>query len=144
MLQNDIRRADAVRHMSVDAGTRAADRADSHGHRPQNRLTCPNTQGRPLPGGGTRPSVDTALAVRGGWAKDRDLRPLPVDLDKLVGILDFAGYSPQRQRLIGYGSCVRSPEPGRMRSWKSRTMGFRRARTVETTGLAAWQVGIVA
>jgi hypothetical protein len=47
MLQNDIRRADAVRHMSVDAGTRTADRADSHGHRPQNRLTCQNTQGRP-------------------------------------------------------------------------------------------------
>ena len=42
-LQNDIRRADAVRHMSVDAGTRTADRADSHGHRPQNRLTCQNT-----------------------------------------------------------------------------------------------------
>src|ERR1700757_4350017 len=49
MLQNDIRRADAVRHMSMDAGTRTTDRADSHGHRPQNRLTCPNTQGRPLP-----------------------------------------------------------------------------------------------
>jgi hypothetical protein len=47
MLQNEIRRADAVRHMSVDAGTRTADRADSHGHRPQNRLTCQNTQGRP-------------------------------------------------------------------------------------------------
>ena len=47
MLQNDSRRADAVRHMSVDAGTRTADRADSHGHRPQNRLTCLNTQGRP-------------------------------------------------------------------------------------------------
>ena len=36
MLQNDIRRTDAVRHVSVDAGTRTADRADSHGHRPQN------------------------------------------------------------------------------------------------------------
>jgi len=66
MLQNDIRRADAVRHMSVDADTRTADCADSHGHRPQNGLTCPNTQGRTLPGGGTRPSADTALAVR-GW-----------------------------------------------------------------------------
>ena len=36
MLQNDIRHADAVRHVSVDAGTRTADRADSHGQRPQN------------------------------------------------------------------------------------------------------------
>jgi hypothetical protein len=33
--------------------------------------------------------------------------------------LDFAGYSPQRQRLVGVGRCVRSPEPGRMRSGKS-------------------------
>ena len=48
--------------------------------------------------------------------------------------LDFAGYSPQRQRLIGYGRCVRSPEPGRMRSRKSRTVGFRRARAVGTAG----------
>ena len=127
MLRNDIRRANAVRHMSVDAGTRTADRADSHGHRPQNRLTCPNTQGRPLPGGGTRPSVDTTL-----------------DLDKLVGMLDFAGHSPQRQRLIGYDRCVRSPEPGRMRSRKSRIVGFRHARAVETARLAARQVSIVA
>jgi hypothetical protein len=127
MLRNDIRRAGAVRYMSVDAGTRTADRADSHGHRPQNRLTCPNTQGRPLPGGGTRPSVDTTL-----------------DLDKLVGMLDFAGHSPQRQRLIGYDRCVRSPEPGRMRSRKSRIVGFRRARAVETARLAARQVSIVA
>ena len=49
MLQNDIHRADAVRHMSVNAGTRTADRTDSHGHRPQNGLTCPNTQVTPLP-----------------------------------------------------------------------------------------------
>jgi len=74
----------------------------------------------------------------------RDLRPLPVDLDELAGILDFAGYSAQRQRLIGYGRCVRSPEPGRMRSRKSRTVGFRRARAVETAGLAARRVSIVA
>jgi hypothetical protein len=72
MLQNDIRRADAVRHVSVDAGTRTADRADGHGHRPQNRLTCPNTHGRPPPGGGSRPSADTAIAVRGGWVNASD------------------------------------------------------------------------
>jgi hypothetical protein len=52
--------------------------------------------------------------------------------------------SPQRQRLIGYGRCVRAPEPGRMRSRKSRTVGFRRARAVETAGSAARRVSIVA
>ncbi len=72
MLQNDIRRADAVRHMSVDAGTRTADRTDSHGHRPQNQADLPKHAGTPLPGGGTRPSVDTALAVRGGWVNASD------------------------------------------------------------------------
>src|ERR1039457_4445904 len=40
--------------------------------------------------------------------------------------------------------CVRAPEPGRMRSRKSRTVGFRRARAVETAGLAARRVSIVA
>jgi hypothetical protein len=44
MLQNDIRGTDAVRHMSVPAGIQAAGRTDSHGHRPQNRLTCANQQ----------------------------------------------------------------------------------------------------
>jgi hypothetical protein len=39
----------------------------------------------------------------------RDLRPLPLDLDEPADILDFARYSPQRQRLIGYGRCVREP-----------------------------------
>jgi hypothetical protein len=47
MLQNDIRRADAVRHMSVHAGTRTADRADSHGHRPQNQADLPRHAGTP-------------------------------------------------------------------------------------------------
>ena len=79
-----------------------------------------------------------------GCSVVRDHGPLPVDLDKLAGILDFAGYSPQRQRLIGCGRCVRSPEPGRMRSRKSRTVGLRRARAVETAGLAARRVSIVA
>ena len=39
---------------------------------------------------------------------------------------------------------TRGPEPGRMRSLKSRTVGFRRARAVETAGLAARRVSIVA
>jgi hypothetical protein len=43
---------------------------------------------------------------------------------------------------LRYGRCVRGPEQGRMRSRKSRTVGFRRA--VETAGLAAWRVSIVA
>ena len=130
MLQNDIRGADAVRHMSVDAGTRTADRADSHGHRPQNRLTCQNTQGRPP------------------WAGEEDAfyrhPPKPANCHGRTLCLDFAEYPAQRQRLIGYGRCVRSPEPGRMRSRKSRTVGFRRARGVETAGLAARRVSIVA
>lgn len=56
MLQNDIRRADAVRHVSVDAGTRTADRADRHGHRPQN---------------GTGPDISNVYTVEpwwGGWS----------------------------------------------------------------------------
>ena len=39
----------------------------------------------------------------------RDLRPLPLDLDELAGILDLAGYSPQRRRLIGYGPVRQEP-----------------------------------
>jgi hypothetical protein len=131
MLRNDIRRADAVRHTSVDAGTLTADRADSHGHCPQNRLTCQNTQGRP------------------SWVGEEDAflqasTHKPATCHGRTPRLDFAGYSPQRQRLIGYGRCVRSPEPGRMRSRKSRTVGFRRARAVETAALAARRVSIVA
>ena len=84
------------------------------------------------------------LEVWLGGGVVRDLRPLPLDLDEPAGILDFAGYSPQRRRLIGYGRCVRSPEPGRMRSRKSRTVGSRRAGAVETAGLAARRVSIVA
>ena len=50
MLQNDIRRADAVRHTSVDAGTRTANRADSHGYRPQNQADlAKHVQGTPSP-----------------------------------------------------------------------------------------------
>lgn len=41
--------ADAVIYMSVPAGIQAAHRTDSHGHRPQNRLTCANQQAQPLP-----------------------------------------------------------------------------------------------
>jgi hypothetical protein len=33
-------RADAVRHVSVNAVPRTAHRTDSHGHRPHNRLAC--------------------------------------------------------------------------------------------------------
>jgi hypothetical protein len=95
MLQNDIRRADAVRHMSVDAGTRTADRADSHGHRPQNTLTCQNTQGRP-------PWVGEEDAFTG-------MHPQASDLYGRTLCLDFAGYSPQRRRLIGYSG---GQEPG--------------------------------
>src|SRR5690349_20911096 len=69
MLPNDIRHADAVRHMSVDAGTWTADRADSHGHRPQNRLTCQNTQGRPPWAG------EDAFYSRThrGWSRSREI-----------------------------------------------------------------------
>ena len=36
------------------------------------------------------------LEVWRGGGVVRDLRPLPLDLDEPAGILDFAGYSPQR------------------------------------------------
>ena len=36
------------------------------------------------------------LEVWLGGGVVRDLRPLPLDLDEPAGILDFAGYSPQR------------------------------------------------
>ena len=35
---------DAVRYMSVHTGIQAAHPTDSHGHCPQNRLTCANQQ----------------------------------------------------------------------------------------------------
>jgi hypothetical protein len=44
-----IRGTDAVRYMSVHTGVQAAHRTDSHGHCPQNRLTCANQQVEPLP-----------------------------------------------------------------------------------------------
>ena len=40
-------RPDAVRYMSVLTGIQAAHRTDSHGHCPQNRLTCANQQAEP-------------------------------------------------------------------------------------------------
>ena len=43
-----IRGTDAVRYMSVHTGIQAAHRTDSHGHCPQNRLTCANQQAEPL------------------------------------------------------------------------------------------------
>ena len=75
MLQNDIHHAAPVRHVSVDAGTWTADRADSHGHRPQNRLTCPNTQGR-LSRRWYPAFGDTALAVRGAATADHRVWPV--------------------------------------------------------------------
>ena len=36
-----------VRYMSVPAGIQAAYHTDSHGHRPQNLLTCANQQAEP-------------------------------------------------------------------------------------------------
>jgi hypothetical protein len=44
-----LRGTDAVRYMSVHTGVQAAYRTDSHGHCPQNRLTCANQQAEPLP-----------------------------------------------------------------------------------------------
>jgi hypothetical protein len=119
MLQNDIRRADTVRHMSVDPGTRTADRADSHGHRPQNRLTCPNTQGRLSRAAVPGLESTTALAVRGEWV-------MPATAPHRVW--------PMRQQPGARPNAI--PEiTGR---------GFRRARAVETAGLAARRVSIVA
>lgn len=43
--------AGPVRHMSVPAGPRAGEITDNHGQRPQNVLTCPNTQVRRFPDG---------------------------------------------------------------------------------------------
>jgi plasmid stabilization system protein ParE len=53
-------------------------------------------------------------------------------------------FAAARAPLIGYGRCARSPEPRRMRSRKSRTVGFRRVRAEGTAGLAARRVSIVA
>src|SRR5271166_6314249 len=108
-----------------NAGTRTADRADSHGHRPQNQADLPKHRDA-SPGGGNgagRATTSWPISSRRGWeaAWYGIFALFPVDLDELAGILDFAGYSPQRQRLIGYGRCVRSPKPGRMRSRKTRT-----------------------
>jgi hypothetical protein len=128
MLQNDIRRADAVRHMSVDAGTRTADRADSHGHRPQNRLTCPNTQGRPLPGDGTRPS---------------GIHPKASDLPRTHAL-------PRLGRVSGAAAAahwvwlMRQEPGGRPNATPEITKREVSASAVETAGLAARRVSIVA
>ena len=42
-----IRGTDAIRYMSVPAGIQAAYRTDSHGRRPQNRLTFAHQQEDP-------------------------------------------------------------------------------------------------
>src|SRR5271165_3728710 len=106
-----------------NAGTRTADRADSHGHRPQNQADLPKHRDASPRRRERSWQGDDVLAdqLRRGWeAAWYGISALfPVDLDELASILDFAAYSPQRQRLIGYGRCVRSPKPGRMRSRKS-------------------------
>ena len=114
MLQNDIRRADAVRHMSVDAGTPTAHRMDSHGHRPQNRLTCPNTQGRrsrrryPAFGGHCTGRSRAARAAHRVWPVRQEPGARPNAIPEITNL------------------------------------GFRRARAVETARLAARRVSIVA
>jgi hypothetical protein len=57
---------DAVRYMSVPTGINAAHRTDSHGHCPQNRLTCANQQAEPC-----APQAHPARAnVRRGKAEE--------------------------------------------------------------------------
>ena len=45
----EVRRTDAVRHMSVPARSQPPDRTDSHGHCPQNSLTSTNLKAAPRP-----------------------------------------------------------------------------------------------
>ncbi len=130
MLQNDIRRADTVRHMSMDAGTRTADRADSHGHRPQNRLTCQNTQGRPP------------------WAGEEDAfyrhHPQASDLPRTYAL-------PRLRRVFAAATAahrvwpVRQEPVARPNAIPEITdRGVSAARAVETAGLTARRVSIVA
>ena len=48
MTLNSIRCRDGVRHMSVNAGARAAHRTDSHGQRPLNAPDLQELQSRPI------------------------------------------------------------------------------------------------
>ena len=48
MTLNSICCRDAVRHMSVNAGARAAHRTDSHGRRPLHALDLQELQSRPI------------------------------------------------------------------------------------------------
>ncbi len=72
MTLNSIRCRDAVRHMSVNAGARAAHRTDSHGQRPLNAPDLQELQSRPI-------SVDD-VAFPGVWESDEELDEFLADL----------------------------------------------------------------
>ena len=102
MSQNDIHRANAVRHMSVDAGIRTADRADSHGHRPQNKLTCSAEQVEEA-------EIDAAIAEHEAWkaaglevapgVHGRGVRRLPVRITwSQIAQATFVRFLPTRPR----------------------------------------------
>ena len=60
-----------VIYMSVHTGIQAAHRTDSHGHCPQNRLTCANQQAEPLP-----PSASSHGELRRGGRRTTHRRRL--------------------------------------------------------------------
>ena len=63
------------------------------------------------------------LEVWLGGGVVRDLRPLPLDLDEPAGISTSPGIRRSATAAHRVWPVVRSPEPGRMRSRKSRTVG---------------------
>jgi hypothetical protein len=97
--------------MSVHTGTQAAHRTDSHGHRPQNRLTCANQHAEPCAPNRIQPGRTCAEARRTNHSPAAAITRVP-GIPGLRTVIPAPGHHDDRGTGGAAASCRGPPRRG--------------------------------